>query len=45
MEQGDLPLFLFLVAGVVGGFAAGYYWKTLMVEKVVHLNGNAEDKQ
>jgi len=33
MEQGDLPLFLFLVAGVVGGFAAGYYWKTLMVEK------------
>jgi len=33
MEQGDLPLFLFLIAGAVGGFAAGYYWRSLIVEK------------
>ena len=27
--EGDLLLFAFLIAGVVGGFAAGYYWRTL----------------
>jgi len=27
--EGDLLLFAFLVAGVVGGFAGGYYWRTL----------------
>ncbi len=27
--EGDLLLFAFLVAGVVGGFSAGYYWRTL----------------
>ena len=27
--EGDLLLFAFLVAGVVGGFACGYYWRTL----------------
>jgi len=27
--EGDLLLFAFLVAGVVGGFAVGYYWRTL----------------
>lgn len=27
--EGDLLLFAFLVAGAVGGFAAGYYWRTL----------------
>ena len=32
-DKGDLPLFLFLIAGTVGGFAAGYYWKTLMYQK------------
>jgi len=32
-DQGDLLLFVFLVAGTVGGFAAGYYWRILMVEK------------
>ena len=45
MEQGDLPLFLFLVAGVVGGFAAGYYWRVLISEKAGRLNSKAEDKQ
>ncbi|MBA4373009.1 MAG: cobalt transporter [Thermodesulfovibrio sp.] len=29
-DQGDLLLFIFLLAGAVGGFAAGYYWKTLL---------------
>jgi cobalt/nickel transport system permease protein len=33
MEHGDLPLFIFLVAGAVGGFAAGYYWRVLIAEK------------
>lgn len=28
-DKGDLLLFLFLLAGVVGGFAAGYYWRAL----------------
>ena len=32
-DQGDLLLFVFLVAGAVGGFAAGYYWRVLMTEK------------
>jgi cobalt/nickel transport system permease protein len=32
-EQGDLPLFLFLIAGVVGGFGAGYAWRMLVAEK------------
>ena len=29
-DQGDLLLFVFLLAGTVGGFAAGYYWRTLI---------------
>jgi cobalt/nickel transport system permease protein len=28
-DQGDLLLFVFLLAGVVGGFIGGYYWRTL----------------
>lgn len=32
-DQGDLLLFVFLLAGTVGGFAAGYYWRMLLVEK------------
>lgn len=28
-EQGDLLLFMFLLAGAIGGFAAGYYWRML----------------
>jgi ABC-type cobalt transport system substrate-binding protein len=31
--EGDLLLFVFLLAGTVGGFAAGYNWRTLMGEK------------
>lgn len=33
-DQGDLLLFLFLMAGAVGGFTAGYYWRTLTTEVV-----------
>ncbi len=28
-DKGDLLLFVFLLAGAAGGFAAGYYWRTL----------------
>ena len=28
-DQGDLLLFVFLLAGAVGGFIAGYYWRIL----------------
>jgi hypothetical protein len=33
-DQGDLLLFVFLLAGTAGGFAAGYYWRMLMEGKV-----------
>jgi len=42
VEQGDLLLFLFLVAGAVGGFAAGYYWRILMTEKPATGAGKEE---
>jgi len=29
-DQGDMLLFVFLVAGAIGGFIAGYNWKILM---------------
>ena len=29
-DQGDLLLFVFLLAGTIGGFTAGYYWKELL---------------
>lgn len=32
-DQGDLLLFVFLVAGTAGGFAAGYYWRVLTEKK------------
>lgn len=31
--SGDLLLFVFLLAGAVGGFAAGYYWRDLIKKK------------
>ncbi len=33
-DQGDMLLFVFLMAGVAGGFAAGYYWRVLTERKV-----------
>lgn len=32
-DQGDLLLFVFLIAGGVAGFAGGYYWRMLVSEK------------
>ncbi len=32
-DQGDLLLFVFLLAGAVGGFIGGYYWRILIFEK------------
>ncbi|MFZ3208116.1 MAG: cobalt ABC transporter permease [Geobacteraceae bacterium] len=32
-DQGDLLLFVFLLAGTVGGFVAGYSWRMLVSEK------------
>jgi cobalt/nickel transport protein len=31
--EGDLQLFVFLAAGVVGGFVAGYCWRMLLEGK------------
>lgn len=31
--EGDLQLLAFLMAGAVGGFAAGYYWRALLEGK------------
>ncbi len=33
-DQGDLLLFAFLLAGAVGGFIGGYYWRGLMEKRV-----------
>lgn len=44
-DQGDLLLFVFLLAGAVGGFIAGYYWRILMVEKAPKLAGKAENNR
>jgi hypothetical protein len=38
-DQGDLLLFVFLLAGVIGGFIAGYSWRMLMVEKNRRFRG------
>jgi len=31
--EGDLQLFMFLLAGAAGGFIAGYYWRVLLEGK------------
>jgi len=33
-DQGDLLLFVFLMAGAIGGFIAGYYWRKLTEKRV-----------
>jgi len=33
-DQGDLLLFVFLLAGGVGGFIGGYYWRALTEKRV-----------
>lgn len=32
-DRGDLLLFVFLIAGAVAGFGAGYWWRMLVAEK------------
>lgn len=41
-DQGDLLLFVFLLAGAVGGFAAGYSWRVLMVERTPSVKRKEE---
>jgi ABC-type cobalt transport system substrate-binding protein len=43
LGEGDLQLFVFLLAGAVGGFAAGYYWRKLVGEKPVGRGSKGED--
>jgi ABC-type cobalt transport system substrate-binding protein len=33
-DQGDLLLFVFLLAGAVGGFVGGYYWRAVTEKRV-----------
>jgi cobalt/nickel transport protein len=39
-DQGDLLLFVFLLAGAVGGFVGGYYWRMLIGEKAAKNKPN-----
>ncbi len=40
-ERGDLLPFLFLLAGVAGGFAAGYFYRQLFPPKLKREAGDA----
>lgn len=40
-DQGDLLLFVFLLAGAAGGFAAGYSWRRLIEQKPEEQNHGA----
>lgn len=42
-DQGDLLLFVFLLAGAVGGFIAGYYWRTLTEKRVARAEALQRD--
>jgi len=44
-DQGDLLIFLFLIAGAVGGFAAGYYWRMLVAEKAPKMKGQKQNSR
>lgn len=39
-DQGDMLLFVFLLAGAAGGFIAGYSWRSLIVKP---LSGQKQD--
>jgi ABC-type cobalt transport system substrate-binding protein len=44
-DKGDLLLFVFLLAGAVGGFIGGYYWRELMEDRARNTeNRQTEDK-
>jgi cobalt/nickel transport protein len=38
--EGDVRLFLFLIAGAVGGFVAGYYFRELFPRKTTPKDGS-----
>ncbi len=42
-DQGDLLLFVFLLAGTAGGFVAGYYWRALTDKK--DSNGKGDGRE
>ena len=41
--EGDLQLFMFLMAGTVGGFVAGYYWRVLLEGKKKHTDNSSTE--
>jgi cobalt/nickel transport system permease protein len=41
--EGDLQLFMFLMAGTVGGFVAGYYWRVLLEDRNKRTDRKATD--
>lgn len=41
-DQGDLLLFVFLLAGTLGGFVAGYSWRRLMEHKTPEKSAAGE---
>ncbi|BCB97399.1 hypothetical protein JZK55_23210 [Dissulfurispira thermophila] len=44
-DQGDLLLFVFLLAGAVGGFVAGYYWRALTEERTKNKDQRTQTKE
>lgn len=38
-DQGDLLLFVFLLAGAIGGFVGGYYWRKLLEGRTGNTEG------
>jgi len=43
-DQGDLLLFVFLIAGAVGGFIAGYYWRALTFKSAANHKLTADQR-
>jgi len=41
--EGDLQLFMFLMAGAAGGFVAGYYWRVLLEGKNKRMGEKSTD--
>lgn len=44
-DQGDLLLFVFLLAGAAGGFAAGYSWRMLTERKRIGDGNGAVEQE
>ena len=42
-DHGDLLLFVFLLAGAVGGFIGGYYWRALTEKRVAKVEALKKD--